>query len=486
MTLRVDLEDVPFEILEIVKARIMANRRRREQEERARRRQRQQALLSRFGIQSSWWRRRTAAFVDDGISTSFGPSLGHFWWRGHPQEDLLNDGVTAQGRTIGAGQDLVVGFRRRFTFYCGNGSQSLSFEYGHQPGQVIPAYGGSFGSSHPALIELSATGFHDLIVLPAGGGSSIVLFLAVSSRTITRTTLSIPTPGSNYVDLPAHGTPVYDPDYPAQAGYAYFSQNPQLVTQCTVLKKCFVVSNTAIREIAIPSVLSAIVDAILPPPSLVSQRITTSLYQPATVPYDLVYDADVLTTSFQSYGSSWSPYGFGPLDYSRYDRSIFTPITPQVFDALTGSAESQPPSQLLYDAYGDILQAMPNSLRWLMQDTSSGLYEPVRWAPIASTFAPQSASLAAFNLGQPLRYGQWIAAGIEPTYDVVNVGDYEWFTYNDDDYNKLPSLTLNMSAARPAINDGVLTLYAVSNWEMPGYCRSICRRLGFTDANLAP
>lgn len=502
MTLNVDLEEVPFAIIEAVKARILANRRRRQAgQSGVRPSLRPRPQIAKIGANSRTWKlpKSPAIRLDDYSR------IGHLWWFVE-SEPIINQGVTA-GTFIGYNTarirawPVTIGYKRTSRLYCGNGSQYVEIEHGQQPQQMIPVYTGFPYNPNaeapfyvPACVSFQEAvnqqggDYADLLILPTGGDAFIVVFFAYNVQaTITADVpirsetgfVTIDETGNQY-PIARCGPPVTGASYPPNPENPLFEHQPILsftkTEQKSKVVKTFVANNSAIREISPPGALASLINAMLPD-AVDEPHVFGTTFVIGNIPVSLV----VANSTIPTYTGTWpssNTTGLGDI----FSYSNTAAVYYNACNEVDPSQGTPPTSQLAWaSAIGTIVRPFDPALGWIVEDTSSGAYT----APYVS-----GTTRELFNAGQTFRYGQWLQPNVQPSY---LFGDGSYY-YDPALYEKQSERDAPMSSSRPSLVDPDVygyagfgdTLHTVWDWDDPEYCRRICTALGFQPADLKP
>jgi len=489
VTLKVDLEDVPFAILEAVKERILGNRRRLQgqPEPRPRPSLRPRPQLRKFGASSQRWVRPEPAAVPTGQR-----NIGHLW-RFTTDEPLFNDGVTygfqsftiqpalgpnppvlVSGPAVARVQNLLIGYRRTTRLYCGNGSQYVEIEHGNTQAQLIPTYSGfPYVQGQSPLQSVAANVFcgqvdaFNIIILPAGEDRFVVLFVAYNSMAAVNDYVPVNGPTSTDIlgrDFASATFPDYGPPYQPTPGSAVYYSDLQSFTtdiRSSSVKRCFICSNSRIREISFPSKMSSLLNTILPPAQTERRIVQTGALSPSGAILVAPVDVPVFTPSI-----SGGRVGMYALYSDANTPEVYNfSINPENTAYL--SAESINAWQSLI---GGVVRPIPSSLRWVMEDTSAG-----------GAYAPGAVgNQDFFDTNLPFRYGTWRVPNQQPEYR-------EDYTYDPASYSRdIEAHRMRRIGVSPVEEFEGSELYTVSDWGEPDYCRRVCLAMGFTDADLRP
>lgn len=256
MTLNIDLEDVPFAILEAVKARILANRRRLQQGRRVPLRLKPQFVEQ--GASSKGWRLpKQPAVVLEGDKGATGLA-----WVVTPDYSINGYYGSWIGFPAPAGkQPLFVGDAMPLRVGSGDGSQWVSTTL-NLPG--INAWGaanqyfGDIGTTPPfdgsegVFITRGEYGFFDdfgllRMALPVGNGAAIVL---VGFRSAT-SAFGWQNKTTAWMEFPV-----------LRSNYERIALEPTTFSGLDI--KAFLVSDTTCREVPIPSGITSVLDILWP------------------------------------------------------------------------------------------------------------------------------------------------------------------------------------------------------------------------------
>lgn len=213
------------------------------------------------------------------------------------------------------------------------------------------------------------------------------------------------------------------------------------------LSRAYICNNTTIREIAISTTLGTVLEAIC--------SVTPTLVQSSDTINGQVNTYEINAIPFWPEGGSGSIFfngeGFKPAVVSG--NLVYTP---SIFEAINNYAAFVPSTSI---------KTFPSKLKWGLPDASEGAYA-----------SPTIAS--AYTSGLPFYHGLWPKANEEPPANIWNPG------YTGDLPKRVDKATLEVTI--PPTGFFNVSLLTVWDWDDPAYCRSMCRALGFTDADLTP
>lgn len=479
MSLNLSVEDVPWAILEMVKARILAQRQRKDQPQ-IRPSLRPRPQFRRFGASSNTWRRpHPAAVASDDKSYI----VGHLWSFTDSQP-VFNSGVTAGIKNLpgqsnvraATRESLQIGFQRTTALYCGNGSNHIEIEHGQPNLQLIPLFTGFPNTDPPSTVQANVS-FQNYdeartMILPAGGDRFLIFFFAVNRYASINTAIEVLGdsfyPGTDYEWVTCSQPPA-GPSVTISPGYAERELSSfTALTDQSIVKRCFICSNTNIREISFPFSMTSLVDQLLTAPTNETIKCMTSF---VSIGISLVRQI-VATTTWPVSLVNWE-YG----NAGFYELLADNTCTPAVFNSCVATLASSLTEW--QQRIGSSVKAMPFDLQWLIEDTSAGIYSPATWGSLAEL-------TDKFNSSFPFCYGSWNAEYEEPTYIDSN-GNY---SYDPALFTQQSEATHNMSINRPSLTASATmtdaSLYTVWDWADPDYCYALCKALGFTDADLTP
>lgn len=482
MSLNVSIDDVPFAILEMVKARILAQRQKQQQAKpTAPKGPRPQ--FRRFGASSKAYRMpRPAALPDDDVT-----SLGHLWWF-MDSEPVTNFGVNARGIYADA-SIYQVGLKRTSRLYCGDGSKYVEIIHGQQQQQILPAYTG-FPYIPDAPVKVPASiNFPDnniflrdgsdesrLFILPAGNDTFVAIFMAWNVSVSVNA--MVPITGSTVVG----GNPAFRArcGFPDNDGgtllpglpltWEHVITNPTVSSQTSLVSRAFICSNTNIREIEIPASFQPLIDIQYSQTTIANKRISTTLVNNFSNRYCVAFAS---VPEINNYLENFSDGLMIVLD-SEYDpETFYANLTGRDYDP-----ESYPwvnDSKELWQAkIGSIVKQKPADLRYLISDLSKGAY--------AEPYNTWTAS-HAFNDNLPFAYGRWTDLNTTPVTESIPTG-YRW---PPDKFTSEPERDFRMAPGRPTVDEASYeSLHVVWDWDDPDYCRQVCLALGFSTADLEP
>jgi hypothetical protein len=233
--------------------------------------------------------------------------------------------------------------------------------------------------------------------------------------------------------------------------------------------KAYICNDDSIREISIPSTLQAIIDVAYPD----AVDDTTSI----------IYRENFFSYAKYSIPSGFPIYGDQGLLSANYRGSVFTP---KVFERLNEINQFVNPSTI---------KQFPQSLPWIMYDTSEGSYAAYQDSN-PSPFETPTYWSQLYRDGLPFYHAYWIEKNQEPNYEIYDpnyAADWEGVSRP----RRIPRATLNLDPERPA-REGATDrtslvgsywgedFVTVWDWNDPGYCRQQALALGFSAADLTP
>ncbi len=233
----------------------------------------------------------------------------------------------------------------------------------------------------------------------------------------------------------------------------------------------YVCNNKTIREISLPLAMQPFIDAAYPSPIEATRTIS---YRGISYTYD--------TYQLSYFINPINPYYDASQGYSNnYNGAVFTP---QIFSQLNALYEIIPPSSL---------KPFSDKLKWGLSDNSQGAYTVFQDVDNYPAY-PYLSNM--YRSGLPLYHALWPNKNEEPDLSVWDP-DYAAEWENKPKPKRIGKATLNLSpdrvsrpgaADRPSLpgaywNEEFITVW---DWDDPAYCRSMCKALGFTDADLTP
>jgi hypothetical protein len=401
-------------------------------------------------------------------------SIGHLWFNSvsltnnfafnFPEEDDSYNATYFAGRT------------RTEQLICGNGTVDTVLNYGTGPvinvPQQSPPYPSDVGEGDDFFAGSAGTFFTGTfldyaryeermnhMVLPAGKDACIFVFI----YRVHWYYYNITTQGHASLVLTAQG-----PQPRTTMAILDTGISATQYAGNTRLTRCFYASNTALRELAVPSGLEAMINAGLPTgQGIVNVALSspnTSLelkmsltYGPQTAPW---FGTDTLETTVNI------TEGFAESFF------VENRVSPSIYKVVNNSSQFVDPARI---------KSFPKTgVRYPMPDGSSGGYTPFTNNPF-----PSPSTKSIYTSGQPLRYAVWPvpnAAGDITVWDTprpplpVPI--------------KRPNATLQFAPDRVALQEsstsGATDFYVVYDWNDPAYCRLMLTSLGFSSADLSP
>lgn len=435
-------------------------------------------------------------------------NIGHFWVSSK-SEPVTNNGVWA-GHKAGVNQnrayadvDIFVGFKRTTRIYCGNGSSYAEIVHGvpDPDRQMVPAYTGFPPVTNPysttkaclipwlGYLPTTDNNYNDdvkILAFPAGEDRLIILFLENYSTFVVNG--NVPIFGNTRYDFPSEGDisafcgpPLSGQSYPIDPNvpFSRYAEivSPEVVTQYKTTKRCFICSNTSIREISIPSEMLPVLNYMQPQVKFETQIEQTLLFTGVFSITNYVAKIQVPIFTYNAIPDIGT-YGdiFAPPTYSVM-------VTPNIYSALVrpGYFGSSPEDVSSYwqSLIGSIVNGQSPWTQAIVEDQLEGIY--------ATTDSAEA--LAIFNSGEHFFYGRWKTLGEEPDYTTVEFSGFEFPVYDPSKYVHDIGEPFAMFPDRTLIaEESIDGIYMVRiwDWDRPNYCYAICRGLGFLDEDLAP
>lgn len=389
--------------------------------------------------------------------------IGHFWWI-MDNEEVFNTGYIATGfygTTISNVQGTVrVGIKRTSRLFCGDGSKSIEIVHGQQSQQMVSTTSSistiypKFQITNSVMDGVGNNDYTDVLILPSGNGSFIIVFLASTARTI------ITAPKQNAVIEGRMSSP----------NIGYYNQGELLtyskLTQTSITRRCFVCSNSNIREISTPAAFSSLLDLIhSPTPEEIQQKFNILTYLNGRPIY--------IETTLPAY-NWYVPTGFTGSTIA-YTPDVFYKAT-QVLEDNSNATQAGLWSSLL----GNLVKQFSSTKQWLIQNTANGAYAPSNWN--------NKTYRELFNSNELYQYGTWNTRGQTPSstnglYNIslYSVDLYSTLTLRPSRPNLAPASALQYPGPQGTGGD---QLYAVWDWGDPAYCRTMCSALGFSTEDL--
>ena len=472
MTLNLGLEDVPFAILEAVKARILASRIKAQQDKDQNQQKRStepRPQFAKLGARPNVYRLPRAYALSSG-----GQNVGHVWLQSKytQRTDTGLEGLSAY-QSIGTGIAPIntvvnttanTGKAWDYDLICGVGSSRVSYSFGMPALSLLPKGSLPAPVTYPSN-ELPGTPPYsitvnvarqynentDYIGLPVGGGAFILVMMHSFDYYVLN--LAVKHYGTYSADGLLRLYPNADiRDGQYQPGGVSFTSDGQ------TLNKAFLCSNQGVKQIAIPATLKTLIE---------------TMYNP------------LYTTASQVIYPGWWYF------YNRYGLTepvpVGNPVSRPNIDLVTGMgtvSQSFDPSIFAFlnaSNYPFVdasqIKTFPDTSRWLVSDTSFGAY----------TLAGQSLSYNQwYAQGLSMGYGLWNTPGEEPYYQDNGTGIYDPI-YDPAMYEPDDNATMTVGSNPQQLKDGAdLTLLVAWDWDDPGYCYAMCKALGFSDADLTP
>jgi hypothetical protein len=237
----------------------------------------------------------------------------------------------------------------------------------------------------------------------------------------------------------------------------------------------YICSNSAIREISVPSGIQPLLDKMCPEP--IETTRTTHIYNfnnPAGTFVQDIYSIPNPTASVS--GSTGLSVGV----------SGSVVFTPQVFKSINDSISFTDPSNI---------QTIPEKLFRGLADRSEGAWQIFQDSTNLPSF-PYFSNL--YREGSPFFYALWPNENEQPNLQIWDPNFASvWENFPRPERAPKATLVLNPNrVSRNGANDpnnvyGPIfynqeQLVSVWDWDDPAYCRTMCEALGFTDANLKP
>ena len=381
-----------------------------------------------------------------------GLNLGHLWFSAGPGSSSSQLGIFPQfaGSTL---LNRVKAANNEYRFAVGVGASWTSIPHGNYAHPDFPTDTGSEDLwNQPEFVtglrnvrtNLSNSQSQLAFALPAGKGNFIFVFCDASAwNGITASIYHVfgvnPFPAATFTNNFEGATPI---GYSEAAGYN-FSQTTNRVYVC---------NNQSFRQIEAPSIFSAILGILNPSASVFSVTGTIN--------------GQAFTRAVSGLQSPPAGTGYILRDNDRgfssaLQNAVGVSYTPAVFEALRYYYDF-----ISYDAF----KPYPAKLKWGFLDESEGAYKN------ALTFDDAYAS------AEPLYHALWGNANEIPDR---RVWDPEFAYLNLPPPKRISKATVPVSA-RPSSDGYNVSLLTVWDWDDPNYCRTMCKALGFTDADLAP
>jgi hypothetical protein len=452
-----------------------------------------------------------------------GLNLGHLWIFGDTRREVRSTGVisaTGNGRSATASNSLR-GARYDLLLGCGNGGQWRTFaDIGTDTAPLLPADTFSVDRQttriiNPFFSPPIAENFHVgrrsggssvnfdrrslSIALPCGNGNFIYIYGFVEvwhtfeseatystiARYIRTAPLDEPSPVEEW-DFVGFLNPI--------TGEFDLSTPPdrleiiQFVESSTIEPVSFqgyrnkerrfaayVCNNFAIREISVPSGIQPLLDKMCPEP-IEATRIE-SIYSSSVPEGNFVQDIYTIPapTAFVS--------GSTGLTVQLSGSFVFTP---QVFKSINDSISFTDPSNI---------KTIPAKLFRGLADRRDGAWAAFRDSTDQPSF-PYFSNL--YREGSPFHYALWPNKNEQPNLQIWDPN----FASVWENFRRPKRVNRATLRPRPdriprnGANDStnvfgpnfynIEQLVSVWDWDDPAYCRTMCKALGFSDADLTP
>ncbi len=235
----------------------------------------------------------------------------------------------------------------------------------------------------------------------------------------------------------------------------------------------YVCNNSSIREISIPAGIEPLLNAACPEP--VNATRTVYIYSFGTP--EGTFIQDIYTIPNPTAGI------FGSIGLTT-DVSDSQVYTPDVFRNINNSVPFTDPANI---------KTIPEKLLRGLADRRAG-----SWAAFQDTSTQPSYPWMSnfYRAGAPFYYALWPNKNEQPNLQIWDP-NYASDWVNFPTPKRVNKATLNLSPNRidrdgagdnffgPEYYNGE-KLITVWDWDDPSYCRSMCKALGFTDADLTP
>ena len=431
-----------------------------------------------------------------------GLNLGHLWFFRDTFNILRPAGIIEVAGAFGRSRTSTraINQRQNILLGCGNGSTWMTFEnlgWGDAPslpsdifsvsGQTLPPlnptspYEISFYGLRLSGRNVTAGYRDDYLALPVGRGNFIFIYGysgawdTFESLAYYRARALYNADGTfvGYFDFAtANYTSSSIPDdlegYTAGGALGLGVESFEGYTNKERRFAAYICNNNTLREISIPQKMQTILDLAYPEPVLTPVTIT---YRQAI---NFTYNAYRLSSASNFLG--------GETGYSNnFYGSVFTP---EVFATINTFYEFISPSTI---------KTFPNKLKWGLSDNSEGSYTVFQNVDTSPTF-PWWSNL--YRAGQPFYHALWPNKNETPDLSIWDP-DYAPVWAGTPKPKRVSKTTLNLSPTRVPRNGAAdrsslpgayweEDLVTVWDWDDPAYCRSMCKALGFTDADLTP
>lgn len=415
-------------------------------------------------------------------------NLGHLWWVWDFESFVLDAGIISiANSTSDYRVERVRSRLRPMLVGCGNGTVWNTLTLGATNQTALPQddfmvtdgpYPYTTDAGTGQVLTYSINGKRSIgtsisnntdseyIILPAGNGNFIFIHAAISRWFTYRTYEPC------FKVYPAGGTYENVTLATARPGTIQFTGFTGYNRQIDV----FVMSNTGMRRLTPPAALNNMLDVLAPIPSTgnvtVSVRFQhytfTGIYQ-RTYPFST---GNLFANVDDGLKLNWDQYGW----------------TPRIFENLNAAYPFVSPSL--------IKQAPLTNLQYGLADNSRGGYARYKQTQYPGTTPPNiGVNLSLYRDGLPLYYALWPNKNEVPD---LTVWDPDYANSGLPKPKLMPRSTLTLASNRVPLNGGTTTdpmfigkyaaqrMNVVWDWGDPDYCKTMCKALGFTDADLKP
>jgi hypothetical protein len=246
--------------------------------------------------------------------------------------------------------------------------------------------------------------------------------------------------------------------------------------------RAFAVNKNKIREIVFPEYLKNKITSKWP---LQYQQVNDNLYS------DIQYTATDYNYGMSLNGDWFSARydditGFGKL-IAVTDYGEISTATPEIFSKINTDIQFTDPA--------NIKQFDFSKYRVILEDRSSGMFSAYANGTCSNDFSFQDYSLSDITVkdlyatAEYIDFAVWKNPGESVDYSVFNTSGCP-ITPSLPQVIKNRKARTQMFPGRPAApafpTYGDATLIAITDGGDPGYCRSMCLALGFTEADLTP
>jgi hypothetical protein len=445
-----------------------------------------------------------------------GLNLGHLWKFGDIRRRVTSTGILS---ATGGGSSFTLTNDLRSSQYdlllgCGNGNQWEVFtDIGTTGAPPLPAdtYSGSItgervlrptfpptafnfntGTREGGSAVDSDTRFFE-VALPCGSGNFIYIYGFASIWSAFETSALYGVQAIYTAEPPDYGGS--PDDWPFTGYQSPFSPGillPEVPDRLEIFSSgsvsftgyrgkqrrfaAYICNNSSIREISIPSGIQPLLDQALPEP--VNATTVIQILNPANPEGLFVLDkyqlVNVTTPNFSNYSG---------LKIEVLDSYVYTPDVFRIINEYTPFTSAAN------------IKSLPIKLKAGLADRSSG-----SWSSFQDTSTqPEYPWMSNFyREGAPFYYALWPNNNEEPNLGIWDPS-YAPVWENFPKPKRIGKATLSLAAdrvPRNGANDSNNVygpeyynsedLITVWDWDDPNYCRSMCKALGFTDADLTP